>query len=143
MNTITPATFPLAAGQRSIETPCEWFTVRAITGAVMCRLEIGGEWFPLVLGDYFHAPPDEVYKTLHFKGGVSVTLLHGYGSFSAFSTTGGAGVNNNIVGAVDDPNGVHVPTDTNAAAIYYKDQAAPVVQWNWSIINQNWFVVMS
>jgi hypothetical protein len=44
---------------------------------------------------------------------------------------------------VDDPNGVHTPTDPDAFALYYKDQADPVIMWGWSVTNQNWFAIMT
>lgn len=63
---------------------------------------------------------------------------------------GGGGSAQIYTGAFADPNdngedsGLAVtPADTNAAAVYYQDQAVPPVVWLWSIANQNWFVILS
>ena len=59
------------------------------------------------------------------------------------STGGGGGTIQVIKGAFDNPNGNVTPTNTAAAAIYYRDQAVPIQFWAWSVSGQNWFAIVT
>jgi hypothetical protein len=57
--------------------------------------------------------------------------------------TGGSGVAQVIPGAFDDPNGHVTPSNPLLGAVYYRDQASPVVFWGWSVSNVNWFPIIT
>lgn len=53
-------------------------------------------------------------------------------------TGGGGGTAQVIKGAWDDPNGHTTPANPVAGAIYYRDQAVPIIFWLWSVSGQIW-----
>lgn len=54
--------------------------------------------------------------------------------------SGGTGAAEMVVGVVDDPNGVHTPTDPTKPAVYYRDSAGNdnIQMWRWSVADQEW-----
>ena len=78
------------------------------------------------------------------EGDVSVSFFLGTVKIIGWGSSSSAEPDmNNVIGNYDDPNGHYVPGDTTKAAMYYKDQASPVVMWGWSVVNQNWFPILT
>lgn len=134
---------PVTSRPIDVDLSGEFIAFYATTGLFDIRLSDADDWLPGYAGMILRLEPGEKFSHLWFRSSSSATIstYYGVGEITLPANLGG---NMQVyIGAVDDPNGVVTPADPANAAIYYKDQASPVIQWQWSVSSQNWFVTMS
>lgn len=120
--------------------PGEFVTIHSMTaGTVELKMPVSGEWIPVFAGFTYRMAQGDKYDRLTFRAATAGNVKYYFGVGSAQSGAATSISGQSIKGAVDDPNGIFTPDDTNSPAIYYKDQAVPPVVWLWSPTNQNWF----
>lgn len=120
-------TIELAAGgaRKALPNPCEFFVVRAKTGACDFRVT-GGGWCPLKTSDNFRTVNGQHYVGLEFRSlaGGSLTILYGFGQLVG---GGGSGTGQLLTG---DGAPVTPPDDTAEIAFYWDRIASAMYAWN-------------
>ncbi|MBC8002340.1 MAG: hypothetical protein H7X97_07100 [Opitutaceae bacterium] len=121
----------------------EFIAFYSTTGLFDIRLNDGDDWLPGYAGMILRLDGTEKFTHLFFRSSstATVSFYYGVGEITLPANLGG---NMQVyIGSSDDPNGVVTPADPANAAMYYKDQASPVVLWHWSVSSQNWFNSLS